>query len=102
MAEQPNRSTAQRLKDVEGYTIRHGEIIQELLADVDEVKKVLRQNELKDVREEGTWTAVLTQLKSFDQRLGKIEGLGSRALWTFIAAIILAFVTFLVRGGLAP
>lgn len=101
MRSSETRSTAQRLKDLETYAIRQGELIQEVLTDVEDIKKVQRTQELKDVREEGTWAAVLERLGSFDKRLGKIEGVGNKALGVFILAIIGAFATFIIRGGLA-
>ena len=100
MTETP-RSTATRLKDLEAYAIRHGELIQGLVTDVEALKKVQRDQELKDVREEGAWAGVLNQLTAFDKRLGKIEGLGNKALGILIVTIIGAFATFIIRGGLA-
>jgi hypothetical protein len=94
------RSTPQRLRDLEAYAIRHGELIQELVTDVEALKKVQRDQELKDIREEGRWATLVAQLESFDKRLGKIEGLGNKALGVFIIAIIGAFAAFIIRGGL--
>lgn len=95
------RTTGTRLKSLEDYAVRHGELIQGLLEDVEKVKAVQRAQELKDVREEASWAAVLKELKAFDERLGRVEGIGNKALGVFIIAIIGAFATFVIRGGLA-
>lgn len=95
------RTQATRIKDLEGYAIRHGEAIGDLAQRIASVEDVQRKAEIKEAREEGDWKAVLKQLQSLDLRLGKIEGYGGKALGSFIFALIGAFVVFLVRGGLA-
>lgn len=89
------------MKALEDYAIRHGEIISANTQRLAAIEEKMRKQELETVREEGTWAAVLTQLQSFDKRLGKIEGLGNKGLTALIVALIGAVVTFIVKGGLA-
>lgn len=92
---------AHRVKELEGFAVRQGELLQGLLTDVQEIKTVLREQEIKDVREEAAWAKVSEQLALFNTRLSKIEGLGNKGLGIFAVALIGAFVTFIIKGGLA-
>lgn len=94
------RTTATRLHELEEYAVRHGETITEALRRINLIEEKMRAQEIKDVREEGAWEKVLTQLKGFDKRLSAIEGYGNKALGVLIVAIIGAFAAFIIRGGL--
>ncbi len=45
-------------------------------------------------------TVLETNYKHIDTRLGKIEGGQDKLFWTVVGAVVLAAVTFVLKGGL--
>lgn len=46
--------------------------------------------------------ALVADVASMKADISSIKGTFAKALWIFVSAIIVAFATFLIRGGLAP
>jgi len=46
--------------------------------------------------------ALLSDVASMKADISSIKGTFAKALWIFVSAIIVAFATFIIRGGLAP
>lgn len=89
-----------RVTELEGIAVRQGEQVYSLLKDVQEIKDVLREQEIKDVREEAAWAKVADQMTLFNTRLGKIEGIGNKGLGVVATALVVAIAAFIFKGGL--
>lgn len=65
------------------------------------IEQAHQDRRVKDAEEVGRELAMQADIASMKADIRSIKGIGSKALWVFISAIILAFAAFIINGGLA-
>jgi hypothetical protein len=60
------------------------------------------QRDIDSARHDERWKSMDEKIDAVGKKVDKISDGLSRIMWTFIVAVILAFVAFVVKGGLAP
>ncbi|MCB5201868.1 hemolysin XhlA family protein [Neorhizobium sp. T786] len=78
------------------------EEIASIKAQVRELEKHHQDYRVRSAAEAERDKALQSDIANIKDDIKSIKSLGKWALTTFIGAIILAFVAFLIRGGLAP
>jgi predicted flap endonuclease-1-like 5' DNA nuclease len=73
-----------------------------LKARVRELEQHHQDNRVKSAAEAERDKALQSDIANIKDDIKSIKGIGKSFLTTFIGAIILAFVAFLIKGGLSP
>jgi hypothetical protein len=60
------------------------------------------QRDIESARHDERWKNMDEKIDAVGKKVDKISDGLSRIMWTVIVAVILAFVGFIVKGGLAP
>lgn len=60
-----------------------------------------RQTEITAARTDEKWINVDKRFDDLDKKIAKVSDVLTRIMWIFVSAIILAFVAFIVKGGLS-
>lgn len=96
-----------RLQKLEQYMSQHGNSISELVKAhsslddrVKRLEELAQSRAITEAREDERDKALYGRLDRMEAEIKGIKGIGSKALWVFIAAIITAVSTFVLRGGL--
>lgn len=102
-------NTARRLdaiernvSDLAGTATRLTEELASLKIRVRELEEHHQDNRVKSAAEAERDKALQQDIVSIKDDIKSIKSLGKWALTTFIGAIIMAFVAFMIRGGLSP
>lgn len=69
---------------------------------LDRIEKDHQDRRVEEARGEERAKSLVDDVASMKEDIASIKGTFAKALWVFVSAIILAFATFLIRGGLAP
>ena len=60
------------------------------------------QRDIDSARHDERWRHMDEKIDAVGKKVDKISGDLSRIMWTILAAIIVAIVSFMVKGGFAP
>ena len=109
-----------RLTDLEKYARTHGESISTVTKVAEDherrlayLEQLAQSRAITEAREDERDKALYKRLDGVDTEIASlrvettkefnaIKGVGSKALWVFFSAIILAVAAFVIRGGFAP
>ena len=108
-------SVTQRLEKLEQYIAKQGESISSVAQEylslksrVAHLEELAQSRAITEAREDERDKALYerldrmeTQIKDTRGEIKDIRGIGSKALWVFISAIIVAAAAFMIKGGLA-
>ncbi|MGU3399133.1 hypothetical protein ACLBWS_05230 [Brucellaceae bacterium D45D] len=61
-----------------------------------------RQSEITGARTEEKWLNVDKRFDDLDKKIEKVSGILSKIMWLVISGLIMAFVAFVIGGGLKP
>lgn len=61
-----------------------------------------RKAEITDARSDEKWKNVDKRFDDLDGKIEKVSGILSKIMWLVISGLIMAFVAFLIGGGLRP
>ncbi|MEJ5081039.1 hypothetical protein [Ochrobactrum sp. MYb379] len=59
-----------------------------------------RQSEIAGARTDEKWKNVDRRFDDLDKKIEKVSGILSKIMWLVISGLIMAFVAFLIGGGL--
>lgn len=104
-----------RIEELERFVAQQGTsistVIQStatLLTRIEKLESLAQARAITEAREDERDKALYARLDRMDDAIEKardeiqdIRGIGAKALWVFISAIILAITTFLIKGGFA-
>lgn len=68
---------------------------------LDRLEEAHQDRRVRDVEEVAREHAMQSDIAAMKEDIKSIKGIGSKALWVFISAIIVAFAAFMLKGGLA-
>lgn len=68
---------------------------------LDALESAQQDRRVKDAEEIGREKAMQADIGTMKEDIKSIKGIGSKALWVFVSAILLAFAGFIIKGGLA-
>ena len=68
---------------------------------LDRLEEAHQERRVKDAEEVAREKAMQVDIAAMKSDINAIKGTGSKALWIFIAAILLAFAGWILKGGLA-
>lgn len=107
----PQRSfedALKRLDEIERYSKVNTESISKIADLYSEADKRLKRLEelaqsraITEAREDERDKALYSRLDRIEKDVESIKGIGSKALWIFASAVIVAVATFLIKGGFA-
>lgn len=106
---------ARRLEELERYVSNQGNSISEitkahgaLSGRVDHLESLAQERAITEAREDERDKALYDRLDRMEKSIEvtnkdikDLRGIGAKALWVFISAIIVAAAAFVVKGGLA-
>jgi len=105
--DEPIRDVPSELKRIDHYLTRHGEILSsygDRMTLMDARLKLVEEytvtRKIAEAREDERDKALYSRLDRIEKDIDGIKGLGSKALWVVGSAVILAIVTFALKGGL--
>jgi len=103
----PSGDIGHRLDRLDNHVTRQGEMISSIIKEAVNVELRVRTLEtyaqtraVTEAREDERDKALMVQLGRMEKDIESIKGLGSKALWVVGSAVLLAFVTFILNGGL--
>lgn len=59
-----------------------------------------RSSEIAEARKDEKWINVDKRFDDLDKKIGNVSSILQRIMWIFIGSIVMAFVAFMVRGGM--
>lgn len=91
-----------RVDTLERDSRDHAKTLSEIIEKLNLLEKENHERRLIEVRAEERSIARTEQLERIEKDIAGIKAVGSRILWIIVVAVIGAFVTFVLRGGLMP